>query len=407
MRLAFRLCFAAVTTLACASNPAKATILHNFVGGPNDGASPTGSLLQSGSHLYGVTDIGGSNGTAFQINLDGSGFQLLHSFTDTANDGGFPVGGLIQSGSTFYGASFGGGSFHNGSVFQMNSSGGGFSLLHSFAGGAGDGSEPQGALFQIGPTVFGETAVGGVSNIGTLYKVNTDGSGFQLLHSFAGGHTDGSQPYGSLIASGNTLFGTTLSAGSGDSGTVFSISADGSGYKILHNFTGASNDGSLAIGTLVQSGSTLYGMTFDGGAHGDGTIYKINTDGSGFQLLYSFNNLPNGGEIPFNSLTLVASTLYGMERLGGTQGLGSVFRINTDGSDFETLYNFAGGSADGEWPDGSLTVSGSELFGMTTHGGSRNEGVIFGIPLPEPGLAGILVPTMTSLLRRRRRSSPR
>ena len=90
---------------------AQVTILHSFTGGANDGQSPSGALVQSGSTLYGVTPAGGNSGdgTAFRIGADGIGFGLLHSFAGLPNDGSLPHGALIQSGPTFYGMSEGGG----------------------------------------------------------------------------------------------------------------------------------------------------------------------------------------------------------------------------------------------------------------------------------------------------------
>ena len=69
------------------------------------------------------------------------------------------------------------------------------------------------------------------------------------------------------------------------------------------------------MGSLTLSGSTLYGMTLSGGANGNGTIFSINTDGSGFQNLFSFSG--TNGDNPHGSLTLSGSTLYGMTSAGG------------------------------------------------------------------------------------------
>jgi uncharacterized repeat protein (TIGR03803 family) len=72
-----------------------------------------------------------------------------------------------------------------------------------------------------GSTLYGTTTQGGSSNLGTVFQINTDGSGFSLLHEFSG--SDGGSPQDDLTLFGSTLYGTTLFGGSGDYGTVFSI----------------------------------------------------------------------------------------------------------------------------------------------------------------------------------------
>src|SRR5688500_12990653 len=82
-----------------------------------------------------------------------------------------------------------------------------------------------------------------------------------ILHSFAGGPTDGLGPSGSMILSGSSLFGMTQGGGSGNGGTIFRTETNGSGYGLLHSFAGGPNDGSNPAGSLLQSGPTLFGMT--------------------------------------------------------------------------------------------------------------------------------------------------
>ena len=120
-------------------------ILHNFASSPNDGQNPGGALTLSGSTLYGMTETGGAaqDGTIFQMQIDGTGAGLLHSFHGGLNDGQNPFGTLAQSGNTFFGMTLaGGGSANAGVVFAINSTGGGFGLLHQFLGGAGRRLQP-------------------------------------------------------------------------------------------------------------------------------------------------------------------------------------------------------------------------------------------------------------------------
>ena len=143
---------------------------------------------------------------------------------------------------------------------------------------------------------------------------------------------------------------------------------DGTGFTVLHNFTGAADDGSGPHGSLTLSGQTLYGMTRAGGSTNFGTIFKINTDGTGFAVLYSFTSAADGGQ-PCGSLTLSGQILYRMTYSSSNFTDGSIFRINTDGTGFAVLYSFTG-LADGDSPSGSLTLSGSTLYGMALGNGS-------------------------------------
>jgi uncharacterized repeat protein (TIGR03803 family) len=172
--------------------------------------------------------VGGAAGigTVFAVNTDGTGFTTLHSFTaESGNhinpDGGYPWDSLILSGKTLYGTAAAGGSLGRGMVFALNTDGTNFTTLHSFA--YNDGAEPRAGLILSGNTLYGTTYRGGTSGNGTVFAVNTNGTGFTKLHDFAGYPDEGGNPYG-LILSGNTLFGMSFYGGPSDYGTVFSLS---------------------------------------------------------------------------------------------------------------------------------------------------------------------------------------
>jgi uncharacterized repeat protein (TIGR03803 family) len=78
-------------------------------------------------------------------------------------------------------------------------------------------------LILSGNTLYGTTSRGGSWNAGTVFAVNTDGTGFTTLHSLTNG-SDGANPQAGLILSGNTLYGTAYWGDSSDNGTVFSLS---------------------------------------------------------------------------------------------------------------------------------------------------------------------------------------
>jgi uncharacterized repeat protein (TIGR03803 family) len=371
-------------------SPTSYTLLHSFSGNSAiNGESPEGSLTISGSTLYGMTYGGGAVqstqqfGTIFKVNTDGTGFAILHSFTATPSDGSHPYGSLTLSGSTLYGMTELGGEAGYGVIFKINTDGSGFSLLHSFDyNDRSDGCYPHGSLILSDSTLYGMTRSGGVDYWGTIFKINTNGSGFGLLHSFAGGTSDGSGPRGSLAISGSTLYGMAVGGGTNGKGTIFRINTDGSAYGNLHSFAGGASDGHNPHDSLTILGSTLYGMTIYGGSESGGTIFRINMDGSEFGLLHSFASSSwsaSNGHYPRGSLIAYGATLYGMTDGGGASGKGVVFRINADGSSFTLLYPFLGGVGNSGGPYGSLTLSNSTLYGMTRGGGANVGGTIFSL----------------------------
>ncbi len=375
-------------------------LLHSFSFADNDGARPSYecAFTQSGSTLYGVTTSGATNGRGalFRMNTDGSDFKVIHSFSGgnvggsvntNYDDGCFPYGSPVLTGDLIYGATGAGGSNKQGCVYVVNTSGSGFQLLHHFKFNPGttnfDGYSPQGSLTLSDGSLFGVTANGGTNSRGMIFTLRTDGTGYRPLYTFANGG-DAQYPAGSLALSGSTLYGMTQYGGSADRGTVFCINTDGSGYRILHNF-GIGLDGASPLGSVIVAGSTIYGMTTRGGGATDaGTIFKQNTDGTGYQKLYSFSS-PQAYS-PLGALTLVGSKLYGVTSAGrGTgatgNGAGTAFEINTDGTSFKFIHNFVvpPTTTDGSYPYARLLYSGDSLYGTTYGGGAQSLGSIFSL----------------------------
>src|SRR5207244_2877149 len=93
-------------------------------------------------------------------------------------------------------------------------------------------------------------------------------------------------------------------------------------YSVIHTFANATNNGAAPYGSLTQSASILYGMTYGGGPGSYGTIFRMNTDGSGYTNLHNFTS-GSEGCCPRGSLTLAGSILYGMTKT-------TVFKISND-----------------------------------------------------------------------------
>jgi uncharacterized repeat protein (TIGR01451 family) len=364
----------------CMPLSAQFHVIRSFTGGSADGAHPVNTPLLSGSVLYGTTCYGGSSdkGILFKVNTDGSGFTVLHTFTGNSTNGAYPQGTLVLVGSTLYGTTGLGGPANKGTVFKIDTDGNNFLVLHAFLGGSADGAMPQSSILIIGSTLYGTTTYGGPDDRGTIFQVDSDGSDFGLLHTFAGGLADGSYPYGSLLLDGSTFYGMTYTGGASNKGAVFKIGTGGTGFGLIHHFAGGATDGAYpSYGSLAISGSTLFGLTQNGGANDHGTIFAVDMAGTGFSVLHSFVAGTADGYEPKGSLVLGAATLFGMAYFGGEGDLGAIFSIGTDGSNYATPHTFLGGDADGAHPRGDLLIAGSLLYGTTYDGGAANSGTLF------------------------------
>lgn len=386
-----------------------------------DGVSPVARLLISGNDLYGVTTAGTPSGagTLFALKTDGTGFTNLHNFgsfgpgSGTNSDGASPESGLILIGQTLYGTTYNGGVSGSGTVFSYDLDGMTLTNLHFFSPTSGntysniDGANPRAVLCPAGSNLFGTTESGGTAGAGTVFAIQSDGTGFTNLHNFPAQdpvqltNVDGSNPLGGVVLSGATLYGVTLFGGYYNNGTLYKINTDGSGFTNLHQFAAGDTssfppvnaDGISPQHELVISGNSLYGVTVMGGSLRWGTIFTVNTDGTGFTVLHNFNQ--NDGASPA-ALVLQGTTLYGATQSGGTWGNGAVFAINIDGTGFTNLYQFSATvnrtNSDGALPQDGLIVSGTSLYGTTAMGGNSGSGTVFKISF-EPQLGIQLVGT--------------
>ncbi|MGD1149422.1 MAG: choice-of-anchor tandem repeat GloVer-containing protein [Thermoanaerobaculaceae bacterium] len=362
-------------------------VQHSFSGTPPEGSNPNAGLALDGSgNVYGTTEYGGAKGagTAFKLETDGSDFAVLHTFWDDAYDGGNPVGSLTLLGGALYGTARSGGAASLGAIFSVGTNGGA-GIVHSFAGL--DGSSPTGGLVLDGAeNVYGTTQGGGASDAGTVFTLSPFTNHFAVLHSFAGGASDGAGPSGGVILDrAGTLYGTTAGGGASGTGTIFTLQPDGTGPAVLHSFAGGGSDGASPFGALtLVDADTLVGTATAGGASNKGTVFSIKTDGTGFTVMHSFAGGPSDGAGPYSGmLQLGADTLVGTTTAGGASDNGTVYTIKTDGSGFTLLHSFAGGPSDGARPYGGLADDGAgNLYGTTASGGEANLGTVFSLPVP-------------------------
>ena len=236
-------------------------------------------------------------------------------------------------------------------------------------------------LAATGPLLYGMTQGGGTYNFGNIFKIYSNGTGFRSIYSF--NTPTGTTPVGSLVQSysNSKFYGMTKSGGTTGDGVIFSYEPYDSVYTVLVNFNGA--NGSSPTGNLFEaSNGLIYGMTPLGGSNNMGVLFSLDPVTNNFTVLINFNGT-NGSQPNGSLIQATNGLLYGMTEQGGAGNLGTVFTFNASNDSLTTIINFTGGALTafpGANPYGSLVQMGdTNIYGMTSMGGSGNAGVIFGI----------------------------
>ena len=279
-------------------------VLWNFGASSADGRLPNGDLVQDPAGvIYGMTPSGGAGGfgTVYQLSPPAPGGTnwtetILHAFDFT--DGATPLGGLIrdQAGNLYGTTAFGGLSPTSrlGTVFKLAPPAAGQTqwvqqILYSFSEYASDGQNPSGTLVMDAQgNLFGATEYGG-SGYGTVFEVSPPVPGQtawteKILFAFDGAASGKYPVAGLAVGPRGTLYGTTMSGGSGGLGTVFALAAPESAngrwrYTALHNFTGSPDGATPLSAVTVTRFGTINGTTVLGGSslceQGCGTVFEL------------------------------------------------------------------------------------------------------------------------------------
>ena len=418
------------TVFSINPNTGAETVLHSFSG--PDGANPKAALLDVAGTLYGTASAGGTTGTGTVFKLDPTtgAETTVYSFAG-GNDAATPLAGLTKLGPYLYGTTAFGGA---GTLYRIDPATGAEEVLANF-GGIANGGEPQASLIVLGNTLYG-TSAGDGENQGNVFSYAPATNTYTQLYAFGSNNTfgDGAFPYGALVASGNTLYGTTENGGPGGVGIVFAVDATTGAETVIASFTGT-NGGNPLAGMILVNGA-LYGTTSSAGYYNagpmnglpaslPGTVFKLNPTNGALATVATFNGVnplysntsslrgvngllagttaiagPSGHSAVFTvdptngaeatladlgtkdltaaALTGSAKMLYGTTKTGGANGWGSVFSVNPATGKTSTLYSFTAGN-DGEFPAAPLLQSGGALYGTATFGGPNYGGTVFKI----------------------------
>jgi uncharacterized repeat protein (TIGR03803 family) len=272
---------------------------------------------------------------------------------------------------------------------------GNFSVLYQFTGGS-DGALPGAGYpmpggsvaFDSSGNMYGETATGGdrcaaaPQGCGTVYKIDPTGHETTLV-TFIG--SNGAAGLGNITVSGTTIVGPAYEGkpvGSVSPGLIFSVKTSGSGYRVLHSFSGS--DGLFPEDTIrVAPGGVEYGVTYYGGTAfsqnslGYGVLYQVKSDGT-FSVLHSFTNGADGGSptriVLSSSGTIYGATGTGACPAGGSPACGVIYSYVPSTGAFTVLYSFPASSTGSINSPGSNAIGGigpnGALFGSTVEGGT-------------------------------------
>ncbi|HEV2476533.1 MAG TPA: choice-of-anchor tandem repeat GloVer-containing protein [Candidatus Dormibacteraeota bacterium] len=354
------------------------SLAYSFTGGADSGFPQEGMTQAPDGALYGVTNVQGSGtyGTIFRFAPGGSA-TTLHTLVPA--DGGLSRSKLlVGADGALYGTSQTS-SANSGTVWRITTQGA-FSVLHTFNGS--DGRDPAGGLVQdAAGNLYGLTVTGGTLNCGTAYSLSPTGA-LTTLFSFTCG-VDGNGPQGALtFGSDGNLYGVTFKGGADNQGTIFRVTTAGS-LTTLYSFTGAGDGALPQAGLLLASDGNFYG-TSSAGVTGRGTIFRITPAGA-FTTVYSLT--PGDGSEPLSALVQDSrGNLFG-EALFTNPGSsfnqdGTVYELTSTGT-FVRLraMSFSTGTA----PSGGLTIArDGTLYGTNADGGAYGAGALFSFTQPGP-----------------------
>jgi uncharacterized repeat protein (TIGR03803 family) len=216
-----------------------------------------------------------------------------------------------------------------------------------------------------------------VFGLGAFATLQAQAQTFSVIYNFGtGGNNGGLNPVAGLVmdAAGN-LYGTTSIGGSSGDGVVFKMTESGA-ETILYTFAGGTDGANPEAGLLMDSAGNLYGTTYAGGTNGVGTVFKVTQSGQE-TVLYNFAGGATDGANPQSNLIIdEAGNFYGTTFAGGEYGAGTVFRLSTTGKE-SVLYSFGNGT-DGANPVAGVTRDAKGyLYGTTSAGGTSSYGTVF------------------------------
>ena len=357
-------------------------IIHVFAGG-TDGLYPSGPMTLDNGILFGTTSAGGNStcfsgcGTVFEIEPQSGNESVLYSFAGGKDGAGPAQAALTVEKNIIFGTTPNGGAYGFGTIYRIDISRGKESVLYSFKGG-NDGRSPQAGVHYLHGVLYGTTANGGNGNCpnngcGTIFMFDLKTRTETILHTFSGG-LDGAYPYSGLTYARGLLYGTTHSvvpnSCSGVCGNLFTIDPNSGAENVVYTFKGGTDGGEPTLQPIYFAGN-LYGVTADGGNDDSGTVFRFDPSTGTETVLHSLQSQGTNGVSPMGILLFEHGSLFGTTWLGGTDGVGTIFRLNLKNLNARQLWSF--GTEAAQYPTAGLVSYGQSFYGTTQNPGTAYE----------------------------------
>ncbi len=344
--------------------------------GTTNGRAPSGSLVQaSNGKLYGITSMGGASDMGVLFEYDSAINTCTKNLDfDWATNGSNPNGSLLQaSNGKLYGMTSAGGANNMGVIFEYDPITTTYTKKLDFDGTT-NGSFPRGSLMEASNRkLYGMTSMGGANYYGVLFEYDPITATCTKKLDFDGTILGGG-PYGTLMqASNGKLYGMTDHSLVHDYSVLFEYDPATSTCTKKLEFSGNSPRGSL----LQASNGKLYGTASMGGANYLGVLFEYDPITATYTKKLDFERTTSGREPNGSLIEAYNRKLYGMTAYGGINDLGVLFEYDPITATYTKKLDFEG-ATNGSYPFGSLMqASNGKLYGMTSAGGTNNDGVLF------------------------------
>ena len=266
------------------------------------------------------------------------------------------------------------GSGGNGSVFRTDTTGKNMMVLDSFYS-VQNGRVPfTQTLIEVNSKLYGVITNGGINNRGVLFEYNPINNNYIVKHHFT--DSTGTNPAGYLFLSSNgKIYGTTLSGGVADHGTIFEYNLTTQIVKSMVSFNGT-NMGSGPRGKMVETGGKIYGICENAGTNYSGVIYEFDINSKSITKIVALNSSTTGASPQGGLLLATSGKIYGMTTSGGLKGNGTIFEYTISSNTLVAVHDFKG--TDGATGTASLIqTSNGKIWGTTRYGGGVNKGSLF------------------------------